>query len=310
MLLKSKYPPSIPYKGTKRFLANEILKSIKKLNPSAIYFYDMFGGGASVSIASLTYYKYVIYNDAFPPVANLLETLIASDSLPKNIVFKWIDKEQFYLLIKKQDWIGGLIRCLWSYGCNFKDYLYSEESENYFKDLFFYILENKPTRVLPPVFNKIQSKPARLKYTINWLSANKKRFVFFSRLKRLYQFFDYQFYPLSNQYGLWYEEKWTGNKLKILNKDYKEVEISTPLEQSVIYCDIPYRTATQMYYEKFDYDEFYKWASSQKCAVFISEYECPIGEQIMEISRRCVLNRNDLNIQVKEKLFYVPPNIC
>lgn len=59
-----------------------------------------------------------------------------------------------------------------------------------------------------------------------------------------------------------------------LNLDYKDVEI---MENSVIYCDIPYKN-TKQYSNKFNHLEFWEWCrakSKQGFKIFISEYDAP-----------------------------------
>ena len=70
-------------------------------------------------------------------------------------------------------------------------------------------------------------------------------------------------------------------RLEVNAGDYRDVPIP---DDSVIYCDIPYR-GTSGYKNAFDYEAFYDWAESRKQAVFISEYAMP------EARFRCVAER-------------------
>jgi DNA adenine methylase len=60
--------------------------------------------------------------------------------------------------------------------------------------------------------------------------------------------------------------------------DYADLAIPN---ESIIYCDIPYKGTKQYYVSKnFNYDKFWDWAKSQKNSghtVFVSEYEAPSG---------------------------------
>lgn len=56
-------------------------------------------------------------------------------------------------------------------------------------------------------------------------------------------------------------------------QDYREVRIT---ENSVVYCDIPYR-GTDGYSSGFNHNEFYEWAKQQTELVVISEYSMPEG---------------------------------
>ena len=60
-------------------------------------------------------------------------------------------------------------------------------------------------------------------------------------------------------------------RLEVSEKDYKEIEIP---ENSVIYCDIPYK-GTDGYSSEFDYEAFYDWCMRQTVPVYISEYNMP-----------------------------------
>jgi len=69
------------------------------------------------------------------------------------------------------------------------------------------------------------------------------------------------------------------NKIKdilFIHSDYKELEIPN---NSIIYCDIPYKNTKQYSTsKKFDYNTFYKWCekmSSLGHIVYISEYDMP-----------------------------------
>ena len=59
------------------------------------------------------------------------------------------------------------------------------------------------------------------------------------------------------------------------SKDYQEVEIP---EDSIVYCDIPYRDAKQYETSKdFNYERFYNWCreNQDKYKIFVSEYFMP-----------------------------------
>lgn len=62
---------------------------------------------------------------------------------------------------------------------------------------------------------------------------------------------------------------------KFFNLDYEYVIIP---ENSIVYCDIPYKNKEKYdYCRKFDYERFYNWAlkNKEKYKIFISEFEMP-----------------------------------
>ena len=60
--------------------------------------------------------------------------------------------------------------------------------------------------------------------------------------------------------------------LHLFSKDYQGIKIK---EDSVIYCDIPYKGTKGYGKIPFDYERFYEWACEQSQPIFISEYWMP-----------------------------------
>ena len=61
-------------------------------------------------------------------------------------------------------------------------------------------------------------------------------------------------------------------RLHLSFKDYKNIKIK---EDSIIYCDIPYKGVSKYGKITFDYERFYEWACEQSQPIFISEYWMP-----------------------------------
>ncbi len=59
--------------------------------------------------------------------------------------------------------------------------------------------------------------------------------------------------------------------LEVSEKDYRKIKIP---ENSVIYCDIPYK-GTEGYSSDFNHEAFYDWCMRQTVPVYISEYNMP-----------------------------------
>ena len=86
--------------------------------------------------------------------------------------------------------------------------------------------------------------------------------------------------------------------------DYQDVPIP---ENSVIYCDIPYK-GTNRYAGKgadFDHDRFYEWALRQTQPIFISSYDMPKEDfkVIAEWSRTDTLSATNNSLRVTERIF-------
>lgn len=82
---------------------------------------------------------------------------------------------------------------------------------------------------------------------------------------------------------------------------YEDVKIKN---NSVIYCDIPYRNTKEYSSGAFDYDKFYKWRQSQK-NIYISEYNMPAAEfrEVYNIEKTVLMSAKSNSIKAVDKLF-------
>ena len=87
---------------------------------------------------------------------------------------------------------------------------------------------------------------------------------------------------------------------------YNEVKITTPPDESIIYCDIPYfRTGKYLEGKDFDYEAFYKWFENNEYTCFLSEYNAPFSP-ILEITKMKMFNNKGVEKReyAIEKLFW------
>lgn len=87
---------------------------------------------------------------------------------------------------------------------------------------------------------------------------------------------------------------------------YDEVKIKN---NSVIYCDIPYKDTANYISVAFDYDKFYKWRQT-KNNIYISEYNMPAAEfkEVYNIEKTVLLSGKSNSIKAVEKLFIPSKN--
>lgn len=93
--------------------------------------------------------------------------------------------------------------------------------------------------------------------------------------------------------------------VQFYSKDYADIDIP---DNSIVYCDIPYRNTKQYATSKdFDYDKFYDWCrqNKNKYNIFISEYSMP--DDFECIWSKEVTNAMNTTITKKpiEKLFII-----
>jgi len=290
---------------------SSIIESIVKIFPKADHFYDLFGGGFSVTHCMLekryNHFKEFHFNEIREGVCDLIKDAIAGKYSYDNFLPEFIDRETFFKRINEP-----YVKILWSFGNNGKTYLFSKEIEpckksmhnaivfNQFDDLakevlqmsFFkdgYTVNQRRLYLRDKIEYYRKTKIPRILYQF----LNEKQLQKLERLEQLQQLERLeqlqQLERLQRLQQLQQLERLTLSKLNFYQGDYKSVPIK---ENSIIYCDIPY-LGTEEYDENkyFNHKEFYDWASEQNNPVFISEYKLPDKRftSILSIKKRSLM---------------------
>ena len=95
--------------------------------------------------------------------------------------------------------------------------------------------------------------------------------------------------------------------INFIHSDYKDLNIP---DNSIIYCDPPYKGTERYWKQKFNYEEFYEWCikkHNEGHKVFISEYEMPENrfKSIWEKETIPTINNIQQPIKKVEKLFII-----
>ena len=266
----------IPYMGSK----DSIVHKIAKLFPAADNFYDLFGGGFSVSHFMLCHhakrYKRIFYNEPAPGVADLVRDAVAGKYNYKVFKPKWISAEEF----KKNKDNCAYTRCLWSFGNNQKGYLFSDENETNKRSLHQAVVFNEfDERAID--YLKIKSWPAHLSIRGRRLAC---RQIIVRRKGELQQL----------------EQLERLQQLEISNQSYDEIQI---LPNAVIYCDPPYKN-TAGYLGSFNHEKFWTWVRVQTEPVFVSEYTAPADIKVlMAVNKKTRLSAKGMTDAPPEKVF-------
>ena len=307
----------MPYMGSK----DKIAPSIAICLPSADHFYDLFGGGGSIThcmcITKAHKYKHFHYNEIKADVAELLRRAINGEFNYDKFNPAWVSSEEFKRL-KDTD---AYIRCIWSFGNNQKNYLFGD-CESYKKSMHMAIVFDEFDSLVQEVlgFNKwpaiaktIKQRRFYLRQKIEWYNTNKKipkvLYQYLSEkqlkemgikgnVKQLQQL--QQLQQLEQLQRL--EQLEQLERLTITGLDYRQVEI---LPNSVVYCDIPYKDTSD--YGDFLHKEFFDWAATRNFPVYISEYNMSDTrfKLVYEIDKRVLLtSTGDSNKIKSEKLYW------
>lgn len=288
-------PPAIPYQGNKRKLASRILNTIYDNIGDFNTFYDLFGGGASMSMASFIAGHDVVYNELNTGVVNLLKYIIEGNKIPMN----WVSREEFHKHVKLDTWYAGLIKTCWSFGNDQQSYLFGSDIEEP-KRLMHEIIINqgddakeKLSKLLNLDVPSTKDRFTMIKFIMKNM-GNNKRLEQLERLKQLQQLTQLEkLKKLQTLIQL--------KQIKIYNKSYIDVDIEN---NSVLYCDIPYKNTKEYQHKKFNYDEFYNWALSNNNPVFVSEYSMPNEFKCVgEFEHLSTMAANTTK-KVTEKLFW------
>lgn len=283
----------IPYMGSK----DAIIHKIAPLFPKADNFYDLFGGGFSVShfmrLHHASKYKNFFYNEIKADIVQLVRDAIAGKY--NYNVFKptWISREEFAQNKDK----CAYTRCLWSFGNNQKGYLFSVENEFNKRSLHNAVVFNNFDALAKKLL-QIESFPMRLSVRgrrllcrniivkragtgglqrLRWLQQL-QQLERLQRLERLEQL----------------------ERLELSSHSYCDIKI---LPNSVIYCDPPYK-GTVGYITTFDHEEFWEWVRNQAEPVFVSEYAAPKDIKVlMAFNHKKSLAHKGSSTDSVEKLF-------
>ena len=282
--------------GSKRKLATEILKKIIQRHEKITDFYDLFGGGGSISFTAIRDYRFnVHYNELNKHIYLLVEYLKTHKELEPKF-YEWVTREEFFNQVNKTnedaDWYSGFVMSCWSFGNSQNSYLYGSEIEN--------IKRLAHQFVVYGCLDSMKELDLNLPELLNIKDIQKRRSVFCDYVKKGWGRFD-----LQNQERIQSLERIQNlqnlQNLQINNKTYKDIKISG--HNPIIYCDIPYKGTGEYKEGNFNHEEFYQWANEIEHPVYISEYNAPF-EKIETFKHRSSLSATNNAKKVYESIFW------
>lgn len=270
----------LPYMGSK----SRLIKKLGPIFPAAENFYDLFGGGGSVthyiSSKRARDFKGIHYNEIDGNVCKLFQDALAGKYSYDRFLPEWVSRDEFNAR-KNSD---GYIQQIWSFGNNGRDYLFSKELEPYKRSMHqavvFCYFDRLAREVLgiskwPKDIPGIKERRLYLRAKIEGYRKSGIPIVLhqflskqqLQKLKRLEQLERLE--QLQQLERLQRLEQIEQPLISISNLDYRQI-IFKP--NSTIYCDPPYEGTCDYKMSKFDKEEFLDWAHSQQNTVYISEY--------------------------------------
>jgi len=288
----------IGYMGSKRKLASQILQKITQRHNGITDFYDLFGGGGSISFTAIRDYRFnVHYNELNKHIYSLVEYLKTHKTLEPKF-YEWVTREEFFNQVNKSnddaDWYSGFVMSCWSFGNNSeKGYLYGSDIEN-IKRLAHEFIVNCDLNAMreigvdiPDLVNINGVQQRRVKFCSYIKNEDKSRFDVQS-LERIVQL-----ERIQNLQNL--------QNLHINNKTYQDIKITGA--NPIIYCDIPYKGTGEYKEGGFDHNAFYEWFANLEHPAYLSEYDAPF-EKIEMFKHRSSLSATNNKKKVFESIFW------
>lgn len=301
-------PLGLPYKGSKRNLAHWILQNIFCEFPQGKYFVDLFGGGGALSAYALKnrLFERVFYNEIQSDIADVFK--YSCDGTIQNRVdlYRFYNREEFKEIIKTNTLQGGVAKLLFSFGCNLRSYLYQDSRA---------LMKHKTHKILAGDFTDIEelnSVAPRVDFKAllskeNSIETNRRLMIkalgeAYGTKADIVNFLNVEhLFRVNSLLNL----KTANTRLEVSSLDYVDFNITTPIEETIIYCDPPYKN-TEAYGNKFDNDKFIEWVKACPYKVFVSEYQEFDGLQTIAKIKR--VERIDANNNTKYVTEYLLSN--
>ena len=170
------YPYRLPYMGSKQNIAYSLMLTMLQKKPKAKYFFDIFGGGAAMSLMAAQFGLKVFYTEKNAGIVNLLNFL-KDNKIPENWV-RWITREEFKKCVDKEDPFSDFVTVIWSFGNNRQAYLFGKDIEE-LKRLAFEVIVNQDYKSL----EKLQKAIGLNLKMPNNKTINERRLSFTKQIK-------------------------------------------------------------------------------------------------------------------------------
>lgn len=234
----------IPYKGSKNIYAVKILEAL----PPGKRLVDLFAGGCAIADCALRKFpgkwETVLANDIDERPLNLYKSCIMG-VVP--VSDKWVSRDEF----ASADWATRLV---WSFGNNWRSYLYGRNIEERKRKLHEWVLTGECSVCAFPGIDGCKNRRLFLCSKNNVQSERLKHLENLERLEALHNPFALACIEFSHMPYWRYKHK----------------------DGDVVYCDIPCQnTSCDQYIKLFNHDKFWKWARKQPYDVYVSERRIP-----------------------------------
>jgi len=288
----------IPYMGSKQKLVDKIVPFILNRHPGVDSFYDLFGGGGSVSLYVVRKYPHldVVYNERSKAISSLMQHLKEGGDIPLDFV----TRAEFESKYKGDDWYAGLLQCAWTFGNNQKSYLYGMPIQDFKEALTDLVMTGKGDiewieQTADDILKNVYSNDTKTKLFLNtdrYKTPYQRRIVIARQIPQMLGIL--QFMPRLEMMKSIRDMPGISAMGISAGKSYDEVPIIG--ERPMLYCDPPYEGTAEYREGAFNHKEFYDWCMDQKYPVYISSYSVsdPRLKRVKAINTRSLLSKKTL----------------
>jgi len=306
----------IPYMGSKNKISLQLFEKMLEIKPNAKYFYDLFGGGASMSFTALQLGLKVHYNEKQKSMVEFVDYIIkriknkekGNYGLFPDDFYNFITKQEFKNLKNENSVKGQFARICYSFGNRGVTYAFGEiEKEKHLTHNIVMFCCEKSLAEL----NSLKNTNFILSEKKTW---NERRLDFLSQIASYKREEDY-LRILTNLINLQKLEELKKleqlerleaikrfERFKTTSLDFQDVKIETPIDETIIYLDPPYR-GTATYTENTIFQDVDNYFLNSPYDCFLSEYNAPF-EPVLSINKRSLLSPTGHFKTAIEKLFY------
>ncbi len=298
----------IPYMGSKQKLVDKIVPFILNRHPGVDSFYDLFGGGGSVSLYVVRKYPHldVVYNERSKAISALMQHLKEGGNIPLDFV----SRDEFEAGYKGDDWYSGLLQCAWTFGNNQKSYLYGKPLEDFKRGLAELVVSGQGDiefieKTANDLNKKEYGKTVNTKLFLNpkrYTTPYQRRIVCARQIPRVG---DLQ--HLSRIDRLVQIAKMPGISTLGISAGMSYDKVPIIGERPIIYCDPPYEGTAEYREGAFDHKAFYNWCMVQAVPVYVSSYK--ISDKRFKLVKAINTRSNLAKIKVGGTRIYNYENI-
>ena len=263
----------IPYMVSKQKLVDKIVPFILKRHPGVDSFYDLFGGGGSVSLYVVRKYPNlnVHYNELSKAIGSLMEHLKEGGDIP----FDFVERQEFDSKRLGDDWYAGFLQSCWSFGNGGKSYMYGQDIQDLKREISLLAMTGKADiDFIESECEKQLERRGIKKQCRVFLNPQRYKTVYQRRIVLARQIPNFgALQHMARLERLVQIENMPGISNLNITKGTSYDGVPITGNKPLLYCNPPYEDTAEYLEGGFDHKKFYDWCMAQPHPVYVSSYK-------------------------------------